>query len=521
MKTHLPLCLQARNATNYKETPNPDYDYVLAYVGSQDPGRVYLDDPQGLFGGNGNSGESFTGKGKVAYLYAFASPEITAPEVVGVNRDDDDGNGTSDWEDTGLVPGEDDLAEVRVRVAEPPGVSGTVTVTPLVSHGTLWKDRGKAAAVDWRDVIAIPASGTVEATYYLEGYAASPRHRSDRIEVAVQCGSSSMTTSHVFTVVDRVAEPITTERSGGQIVNPCCAVTGAAVPLKVDVLPHDFPDAEIKWRVVSGGGSFSGGGTGRMVQFTASGGEGALSTVQVDVGDCPGPAPQLELLLTAMHEVRIYPCVIEGTETASPITAPVLASMLGEVNAIYRQVGLHFSLGAPITNIVNDTWASDGLVSTAVGAQIRNVMSNTGGLEVYFIAGNGADTEPSGSQTSYGIIVKNSSNAKTLAHEIGHACGWGDIYIRRGATGPILSELYGSVNQAWMPGDWSGGGAGGFYETNLRQYEVIPRLLMYGVRNDDKADIPSGSVYGLTKAGDLGSVNVGRGGFFSPSPVSQ
>ena len=91
-----------------------------------------------------------------------------------------------------------------------------------------------------------------------------------------------MTTSHVFTVVERIAEPITTAQSGDPIANPCCAVAGAAVPLKVDVLPHGFPDAEIRWRVVSGGGSFSGGGTGRTVQFTASGGEELKNKVAAD-----------------------------------------------------------------------------------------------------------------------------------------------------------------------------------------------------------------------------------------------
>ena len=72
-----------------------------------------------------------------------------------------------------------------------------------------------------------------------------------------------------------------------------------------------------------------------------------------------------------------------------------------------------------------------------------------------------------------------------------------------------------------MPNDWSGGGdVGGFYETDLRQYELIPRLLMYGERSNSKADIPAGAVYGLPKVGDLGNMNVGRYGVFTPSPRS-
>ena len=479
---------------------------------------MHAPDERGYGGGN-------VAGGLTATLYVLSPPQLTASEVVGVNGDDDDGNGRDDWEDARADSSEDDLVEVKVKVAEPAGVQGAVTVTPYMStmSCTLWKDREKSDSVEVPDVLPIPPSGIVERTYYLEGGGHSSVFRGEHFEVKLQCGSVTLTTNHAFTVVERIAEPITTERVGGAIANPCCAVAGAAVPLKVDVLPHGFPDAEIKWRVVSGGGSFTGVGTGRTVQFTASGGEGAVSTVQVDVGDCPGPAPQLAVRTTTLHEVLIFPCVIEREGEESPITASTLATWLNEVNVIYRQVGLHFSLGAPITNIVNNTWARDGLVDKSVGAQIRNVLSNTGGIEVYFIPGSGELTlsEPVGSHTSYGIILKDTANARSLAHEIGHACGWADIYIRKNSNTPIPEDLHGRVTRDWMPNDWSGGGdVGGFYETDLRQYELIPRLLMYGVKNDAQTDIPAGAVYGLPKDGGLGNVNVGRYGFFTPSPRS-
>ena len=108
-----------------------------------------------------------------------------------------------------------------------------------------------------------------------------------------------------------------------------------------------------------------------------------------------------------------------------------------------------------------------------------------------------------------------------LADYVGHACGWADIYIRKDSNTPIPTELYNRVNRDWAPDDWSGGGdVGGFYDTDLRQYDLIPRLLMYGVKNENQGDIPAGAVYGLPKTGDLGYVNVGRYGFFTPSPRS-
>ena len=138
---------------------------------------------------------------------------------------------------------------------------------------------------------------------------------------------------HSFTVVDRVAEPITTVREGGQIVNPCCAIVGAETRLKVSVLPTNFPDAKIKWRVVDGNGSFS-DDTGRDAAFTASGAENSTATVQVDVGDCPGRAPQFTLMTTTMHEVKIYPCVISRMGRPPPVTLSQISAMVDEVNVI-------------------------------------------------------------------------------------------------------------------------------------------------------------------------------------------
>lgn len=60
----------------YKGDPNPDYDYQLEYVAGSGSVGIIVDDPDGLFGGNDNSGESFTGEGKIAYLYVLAPPKL-------------------------------------------------------------------------------------------------------------------------------------------------------------------------------------------------------------------------------------------------------------------------------------------------------------------------------------------------------------------------------------------------------------------------------------------------------------
>ena len=394
-------------------------------------------------------------------------------------------------------------------------------LTPFVSMltATLWKDAAQTEQVGASDSFAVPTGGSASRTYYLEGGGSSSAHLAERIRASLVCGGATSTNEHCFTVVERIAEPITTERSDGQVVNPCCAVIGAGTPMRVKVRPQNFPDEKINWRVVSGSGSFTGGDTGRDVMFTASGAEGSTATLQVDVGDCLGNAPQFMLHATTMHEVLIYPCTVVDDEDESPITLSQIAEMLNEVNVIYRQVGMQFSLGASLLCVTNDVWARDGLVNSSIGDQIRNIMSGRTGIEVYFISGSGMPNEPRGSYTVHGIIVKKSVNANTLAHEIGHACGWYDIY--RGIGNGVDAALINPVCQEWLPGDWNNGTGSRFYDPGLLQSEVIPRLIMYKYGSDSKSDIPAQSVYGLPESGGLGFIGVGRSPVMTYTPSSQ
>ncbi len=291
--------------------------------------------------------------------------------------------------------------------------------------------------------------------------------------------------------------------------------------MRVSVLPEDFPDEKIKWKVVSGSGSFT-DSTGRDATFVASGSENSDAVVQVDFGDCPGNAPQLKLRATTMHEVKIYPCVISRVGRPPPISPSQIEALLPEVNAIYRQVGLHFSLGAPPTNVVNDVWARDGLLKNNPDNTYWDIVSylhDKDGLEVYFIEGReNGKLDVAGLWTRRGIIVKAAGAnlvalANTLAHEIGHACGWNDIYDKRevGDDWVFDNGLDRRVEKGSMPGDWNNGTGSSFYNPFIRHYAVLRRLLMYGLVVDNNTDIPAGYVDGLNADGASGYVIVGRG----------
>jgi hypothetical protein len=195
--------------------------------------------------------------------------------------------------------------------------------------------------------------------------------------------------------------------------------------------------------------------------------------------------------------------------------------MLDEVNMIFKQVGMHFSLGAGIMNVTNDVWAKRGLTHGSVMSEIRNIMPGTDGVELYFVPGLDVEEakakgEALGKYNAYGIIVKDSANAKTLAHEIGHACGWCDIYTYRDEFS--ASELLSAPRQEWLPHDWNNGTGERFYPSMMSQEDIIFRLLMYGHGSETKSDIPLGFVHGLPNTGSAGLLNVGRNGVMSTSP---
>ena len=89
----------AHASTNRQQ--GPDYDYTLNVVDV--PQSVIVSDPDGLLGVHLSS-DMFTGAGLVATMHVLAPPQITAPKVIGVNNDDDNGNGPPRFSATSFCP---------------------------------------------------------------------------------------------------------------------------------------------------------------------------------------------------------------------------------------------------------------------------------------------------------------------------------------------------------------------------------------------------------------------------------
>ena len=183
--------------------------------------------------------------------------------------------------------------------------------------------------------------------------------------------------------------------------------------------------------------------------------------------------------------VKVSCCIVRTDEGESSWTATRVVGLLAEVNQIYRQAAMRFVMEDIV--LTNDTYLSQVVYSDPVQRMaVCGILQETGGIEIYFVTS--LDGGAVAFNTSYGIVVGPGANARTIAHEIGHACGLRDIYVSRRNVDLVVE---GCPRRERVPYDW------GRYPDGLKQADLVRRLLMFGVRSDVKEDIPYGDVYGL------------------------
>lgn len=185
--------------------------------------------------------------------------------------------------------------------------------------------------------------------------------------------------------------------------------------------------------------------------------------------------------------VECHCWIVGGVRNGQPFSvfsATDVTNLVEGANRIFRQAAMAITVGS--ISVTNDNRLAE-LDASNVSAyrELCSITNNTGGLEMYFV--NRVDGATA-FWTKWGIVVGPSATSVGLAHEIGHACGFEDIFENH-----LDSILYvqGPPSKDRMPFDW------GMYPPGLRQADLIERLLMYGNQSDAKIKIPLGDVYGL------------------------
>lgn len=199
-------------------------------------------------------------------------------------------------------------------------------------------------------------------------------------------------------------------------------------------------------------------------------------------------------IVAGADPVKLCCWIVGNNDGITGFSASEVTNLIQGVNQIYRQVAMSFEIDS--LSFTNNTYLSDLVYSnrTQCGA-ICNITNNTGALELYFI--HDLNGVPTAFHSRNGIVISPDANARTVAHEIGHACNLRDIYDAHQDADAVVSGL---PSKERMPDDW------GSYPPSLTHQDILKRLLMYGFRSDVKTDISYGDIFGLCYTNSWNSV---------------
>ncbi|MBQ7189835.1 MAG: hypothetical protein IJR99_10510 [Kiritimatiellae bacterium] len=298
---------------------------------------------------------------------------------------------------------------------------------------------------------------------------------------------------HIFVCVSC----LTTAACAAVYVNPCGIAVGDTAYYRVSAWPASIPDTNLVWSAEPASRvSFPQGPHGRAVAVRGDvAGDVSLSlsfATQVLGMDQNKPVARVRVVEPSVVDVNVYiVCSTGGYMVKAPAE---VQTVFAGVNDIYRQVGVSFRV-VGIHSVTNDDWLiiwnEDGDWPKA--RQVTAYAQNTGGLECYFV--QTIDTVY-GLSHAGGMVLEGTSDARAVAHEIGHACGLKDVYVNSPDDTPLA--VTGEISRERLGAAWGSTGGRCFYASGLHPADLLRRLLMYG--DDDNSPgcaFSYGDIYGL------------------------
>jgi hypothetical protein len=302
-------------------------------------------------------------------------------------------------------------------------------------------------------------------------------------------------------VITIVVEPVLSFDPGAP-VNPSGLFVGGSATFQI-TFSSNVRAEDVQWSVADGKAALAFGPQSTAPQIVVGLAPGT-ETLAANITHYVGPPPQFTFEVypdadpIPIHFMFI--CDNDGNHVGS---ADDIHGLITGVNDIYRQAGLRFSKASVAYTNQMFWYLHPDMVEHQ--KEIVNVMTNTGGLEVYIVP-NIATNVAGRNYPNQGLLMTNTVSAHILAHEIGHQCGWEDIYTAVPDQPPLTMSL---SRDHLSSADWNNGpGPQEYYPRGLPLATVIKRCLMFGYTSGGK-DIPAGPIKGYDKKGVFGPVPVG------------
>lgn len=175
-------------------------------------------------------------------------------------------------------------------------------------------------------------------------------------------------------------------------------------------------------------------------------------------------------------------CGADGSQTAASFSD--VTNYIERLNFVFSQVCIDFRLER-YGVLTNESWLSICGSNESQYEALCATTNSTGGLELYFVR---EIDDCNAFWIPSGIVISQDANWRTVAHEVGHACGLKDIYVDHDGT---TLQVTGGSTRERMPQDY------GRPDFAVPHANRVKRLLMYGKSSDTKFRISGGDIYGL------------------------
>ena len=319
--------------------------------------------------------------------------------------------------------------------------------------------------------------------------------------------------------------------------NPCGLVKGGIGKFHFRTIPADIANS-LTWSA-SEKISFVNGtdiGESVCVQADNNANDNDAYSLEIDIGRGLYN-PKINGKILEEKKVKLFVWVVaDDDDGVNPaFTRNEVESWVNSVNDIYKQVGIKFEIDQNQGfNYIPDTPTDYRVItSQRIASELVDYPQSIpfprteAGLEIFFI--ENLSYVRGVSYPHRGIIIPKTTGTvpnrkditfKTLAHELGHACGLNDIYHNK--NDKILSSQI-NTNSLWIQEDCTCTtldnnpssnimSVAGYYESDLKHVDLMKRLLMYGVgssTSDNRGDISLGNVFGINKSKHFVNVKTG------------